>query len=448
MSDFLCALQENPKPRTDELHLRLCEFGITLWTEVSGALEVNGIMPILPPAPSPHFFYGVDAARTVAFSEERGFCNDIFLADQCVGLALTVSGWSVLRLDLENQQVLVLTPSATYHRKLLDTITRLLLGRCKDAMEQIANEFFLLANVNRLAAEYTEALNRAALAKVQRDNQQHANQARTKARLAWDDLILPQSIKDDLETYCQVLRKHEYYYSQGITVPKGLLFHGPSGVGKTQTARILSREAGFAFVSLSTADCKVGYIGHAAAKIKEIFAEARKKAPCLIFIDELDAVCPPRGCYLDCISQEVTAQLLQEMDGLHSDGQAIFVFAATNRLDMVDTAVLDRFTEHVEIALPGPEERMKLIALFVGKIPFAESDSASGIEILARLALVTEGKSGRDLKNLVAKATMRAIKRSAREGDEKPVILEESDFALLRSVTIAPSRSLPMLNGD
>jgi transitional endoplasmic reticulum ATPase len=87
---------------------------------------------------------------------------------------------------------------------------------------------------------------------------------------------LPESIKEDLRTYCEILRRHEHYAQQGISVPKGLLYYGPSGTGKTQTARVLSREAGFNFVSLSTSDCKVGWIGHAAAKIKEVLSSSEE----------------------------------------------------------------------------------------------------------------------------------------------------------------------------
>lgn len=316
-------------------------------------------------------------------------------------------------------------------------------------------------------AEEIQTRNRDQMMALEAEWKRQCEPAKRVENGNWNHLILPQEIKDDLQTYCEVLRNHEHYSKQGISLPKGLLFHGPPGVGKTETARVLSRQAGFRFVSLSTADCKVGWIGHAAVKIQNTFAEARQNAPSMIFIDELDAVCPPRGAYHDCLSQEATAQLLQEMDGLNSSSQAIFVFGATNRVDMIDPAFLQRFTEHVEIGLPGPEQRMKLISLFIGKIPFTQlattpevadfiqdvlnankySHTTAQVQrlildpqgkydrdlttrILARLALATEGKSGRDLRNLVTKATMRAIRRSSKDGVQRPVMLKEIDFCL------------------
>src|SRR5262249_14603580 len=147
--------------------------------------------------------------------------------------------------------------------------------------------------------------------------------------------------------YCRILRDYQPYRAQGVHMPKGLLFHGPPGCGKTQIAKTLSAEAGLHFVALSTSDCKAMWIGWSADRLATVFKEAREKQPSLIFIDELDAVCPPRGAYADAISQEFTAQLLQEIDGLLSETQAIFLVAATNRRDQVDSAILSRFAEQI-----------------------------------------------------------------------------------------------------
>jgi SpoVK/Ycf46/Vps4 family AAA+-type ATPase len=208
----------------------------------------------------------------------------------------------------------------------------------------------------------------------------------------------------------------------GVKLPKGLLLYGPPGCRKTHIAKTLSAETGLSFVALSTADCKVGWIGHAAAKIKQVFTEARGKQPTLIFIDELDAVCPPRGAYHDCISQEVTAQPLQEIGGLLSDSQAIFLVGATNRPDQVDSAILSRFAEQIEIPLPDATTRLALLELFLGPLRFSGDRNC----VIRTLALATDGQSGRDLRNLINQAVLSAAKRMS---FPQNFALSEGDFA-------------------
>src|SRR5262249_21779610 len=131
-------------------------------------------------------------------------------------------------------------------------------------------------------------------------------------RASWDSLVIPPSLRENLKAYCRILRDFQAYQSVGVHLPKGLLLHGPPGCGKTKLAKALGAEAGLFFKPLSTSDCKQMYIGWSADRLAKVFTQAREKQPSLIFIDELDAVCPPRGAYHDCVSQEFTAQLLQE----------------------------------------------------------------------------------------------------------------------------------------
>jgi SpoVK/Ycf46/Vps4 family AAA+-type ATPase len=149
-------------------------------------------------------------------------------------------------------------------------------------------------------------------------------------------------------------------------LPKGLLLHEPPGCGKTQVAKTLSAKAGLHFTALSTSDRKAMWLGHSADRLATVFSEARATQPTFLFIDELDAVCPPRGAYADAISQEFTAQLLQEIDGPLSDSQAVFLVAATNRLDWVNNAILSRFAEKMEIPLPDEPARQALLNVFSG----------------------------------------------------------------------------------
>jgi SpoVK/Ycf46/Vps4 family AAA+-type ATPase len=245
--------------------------------------------------------------------------------------------------------------------------------------------------------------------------------AEADKKASWKTLIIPQSLRENLQAYCRILRDYEAYRAAGVHLPKGLLFHGPPGCGKTQIAKTLSAEGGLNFVALSTSDCKQMWIGWSADRLATVFKEARSKQPSLIFIDELDAVCPPRGAYHDSISQEFTAQLLQEIDGLLSDTQAIFLVGATNRPDQVDSAILSRFAEQIEIPLPDATTRVALLTLFLGPLAF----SGDKTRIIRRLALDTAGKSGRDLRAIVNQAVLAAVKRT---NSPKELALFESDF--------------------
>jgi SpoVK/Ycf46/Vps4 family AAA+-type ATPase len=246
-------------------------------------------------------------------------------------------------------------------------------------------------------------------------------------KASWDTLIIPQSLRENLQAYCRILRDYEAYRAQGVHLPKGLLFHGPPGCGKTQIAKTLSAEAGLNFVALSTSDCKAMWLGWSADRLATVFREARSKAPSLIFVDKIDAVCPTRGAYADAISQEFTAQLLQEIDGIHSDSQAIFLVAATNRPDQVDAAILSRFVEQIEIPLPDASTRAALLELFLRPLRF----SGDKTRVIRRLALSTTGKSGRDLRAVVNQAVLAAVKRCS---SPKDFSLFDSDFALCSSL--------------
>jgi len=216
--------------------------------------------------------------------------------------------------------------------------------------------------------------------------EREAKEAQRQAEIAqreersWDSLILPHETKEQLKTYCLLLSNHAWYAEQGINPPRGLMLYGPPGCGKTETARFLRKKAGFAFVSLSSADLKVGWIGQAAVAIQNAFAAARAKAPCIVYIDEIDASCPTRASGANSvIDNEVNAQLLQELDGINTtDTQPVFVFASTNRMDLIDPAILQRFTEHIEIALPNNMERIELLKIFIGKIPIEVSVPEDG----------------------------------------------------------------------
>jgi transitional endoplasmic reticulum ATPase len=163
------------------------------------------------------------------------------------------------------------------------------------------------------------------------------------------------------------------------------------------------------------------WIGHSANRLAKVFTEARAKQPSIIFIDELDIVCPPRGAYHDCISQEFTGELLQQLDGINSDGDAIFLVGATNQADQVDAAILSRFAERIEFQLPDETARQMLLGIFLGAMRFSGDRQA----VIRSLVWATDGMSGRDLRAFVNQAVLSAVKRCS---SPKDFSLSEADF--------------------
>jgi SpoVK/Ycf46/Vps4 family AAA+-type ATPase len=189
----------------------------------------------------------------------------------------------------------------------------------KTEVEQKVSEELRAAELRVEELRSTQARGRR-----QQETSQNAQESRTPrptpagdTKAAWDTLVIPPSLKETLQAYCRILHDYKDYQAQGVHLPKGLLLYGPPGCGKTQIAKTLSAKAGLHFIALSTSDCKAMWLGHSADRLATVFSDARARQPTLLFIDELDAVCPPRGAYADAISQEFTAQLLQEVDGTY-----------------------------------------------------------------------------------------------------------------------------------
>jgi cell division protease FtsH len=232
-----------------------------------------------------------------------------------------------------------------------------------------------------------------------------------KVRFA--DVAGQENAKAEVAELLEFLRNPERYSKLGAEVPRGILLEGPPGTGKTLLARALAGEAGVAFYPISASEFIEVFVGVGASRVRQLFEEAKKNAPSIIFIDELDSVGRVRGAGFGGGNDEreqTLNQILAELDGFEGH-EATVVLAATNRPDVLDPALLrpGRFDRHITLELPDLEARIAILKVHCKRVPLA------GDVDLARIAAGTPGFSGADLKNLVNEAAMAA----AREGADK-----------------------------
>jgi cell division protease FtsH len=218
------------------------------------------------------------------------------------------------------------------------------------------------------------------------------------------DVAGQQNAKREVQELVDYLRDPKQFEKVGAHVPRGVLLMGPPGTGKTLLARALAGEADVPFFSITGSEFIEVFVGVGAARVRNLFAAARKRSPCIIFIDELDAVGRARGTGLGGGHDEreqTLNQILAELDGFEGH-EAIIVLAATNRPDVLDPALLrpGRFDRHVTLDLPDRKDREAILRVHVRKVPLAPDID------LARIAATTPGFSGADLKNLVNEAAI------------------------------------------
>jgi cell division protease FtsH len=228
----------------------------------------------------------------------------------------------------------------------------------------------------------------------------------------FDDVAGQEEAKAELQEVVAFLRDSEAFTKVGARIPRGLLMVGPPGTGKTLIAKALAGEAGVSFMAVSGSDFSAPLIGIAKGRVSKLFEQARKKAPCLIFIDEIDAIGRKRGGGGSAADREFEStlnQLLVEMDGFNTTA-GVIVIGATNRVDVLDPALLrpGRFDRQVHIGLPDIGGREAILNVHARNIKLAEGVS------LASIAKGTPGFSGADLGNLLNEAAIFA----AREGGE------------------------------
>ena len=244
--------------------------------------------------------------------------------------------------------------------------------------------------------------------------------------------------KQDLQEVVEFLKFPKKFASMGARIPKGVLLIGPPGTGKTLLARAVAGEANVPFFSISGSEFVEMFVGVGASRVRDLFAKAKKNAPCIIFIDEIDAVGRRRGSGMGGGHDEreqTLNQILVEMDGFEQ-GQNVIVIAATNRADVLDPALLrpGRFDRRVNIDLPDRRDRLAIL-----KVHFAKKPLGKVVDLDA-LAAKTAGSSGADLANIANEAAIIAARNSHSQ------ITQEDVTEAFERVAIGPERKSKVMN--
>ena len=233
-----------------------------------------------------------------------------------------------------------------------------------------------------------------------------------QGRVTFEDVAGVDEAKDDLKEIVDFLRDPQKFQRLGGRIPKGVLLVGPPGTGKTLLARAIAGEANVPFFTISGSDFVEMFVGVGASRVRDMFEQAKKNAPCIVFIDEIDAVGRHRGAGLGGGNDEreqTLNQLLVEMDGFEAN-EGVILIAATNRPDVLDPALLrpGRFDRHVVVPNPDLAGREKILRVHLRKVPLAPDVDP---RIIAR---GTPGFSGADLANLVNEGALLAARRGKR----------------------------------
>ena len=207
------------------------------------------------------------------------------------------------------------------------------------------------------------------------------------------------------------LRHPEIFEKLGIEAPKGVLLYGPPGTGKTLLAKAVANESNAHFISISGPEIMSKFYGESEARLREIFKEAREKAPSIIFVDEIDSIAPKREEVTGEVERRVVSQMLSLMDGLEARGKVI-VISATNRPNAIDPALRrpGRFDREIEIKVPDKKGRQEILQIHTRNMPLADEEQELPVKI-EKIAAVSHGYVGADLEYLCKEAAMKCLRR-------------------------------------
>ena len=247
----------------------------------------------------------------------------------------------------------------------------------------------------------------------------------TQNSVTFNDVAGLQEEKEELEEIVDFLKNPVKYTELGARIPKGVILTGPPGTGKTLLAKAVAGEAGVPFFSISGSDFVEMFVGVGASRVRDLFEEAKKNAPCIVFIDEIDAVARRRGTGMGGGHDEreqTLNQMLVEMDGFGIN-EGIIVMAATNRIDILDPAILrpGRFDRKVVVGRPDVQGRLEILNVHAAKKPLGDDVD------LESLARTTAGFTGADLENLLNEAAINAAKRK-----EKYITNADVNYAFVK----------------
>jgi transitional endoplasmic reticulum ATPase len=256
------------------------------------------------------------------------------------------------------------------------------------------------------------------------------------------------------------LRHPEIFEKLGVEAPKGVLLYGPPGTGKTLLAKAVANESNAHFISISGPEIMSKFYGESEARLREIFKEAREKAPSIIFVDEIDSIAPKREEVTGEVERRVVSQMLSLMDGLEARGKVI-VIAATNRPNAIDPALRrpGRFDREIEIKVPDKKGRKDILNIHTRNMPLVTDENDSNYVDVDKIASVSHGYVGADLEYLCKEAAMKCLRRLLPElnlEDEKvppetldKLIVNNEDFQkALIEVTPSGMREVFIENPD